>query len=348
MKSLFNHLILVSLVGVFVGCAPQTAKESNTESVFNVRAQVVGTSTPEQIYSYVGAIEADRTTAISFSVGGGVERIYVDEGQRVAKGAVLAQLNSDNLSDIYEAAKAKRLQAQDGMRRVEIMNETQSIAPVKYVEMQTQLREAQSMEAVSKRNLEDSRLISPVSGVVGRRMVEVGENVAPHQVVLEILSVGDGVVAKLPIPEGEIAKISIKDSVKVTIAALGGRTFDGVVVRKGVKADPISRTYMVHARIANSDLLLLPGMVCRAEVTPNGEVSESISIPSAAVRGGVGGAKYVWVINGDRVSRREIQSGAITNKGVEISGGLMSGDEVVIAGSAKLYEGAKVKKVSHE
>lgn len=88
---------------------------------------------------------------MSFAVAGTVKMTYAEEGQRVSKGELLARLDTVNLSSAYYAAKAQLSQAEDAMRRVQKLYDSQSIPEIKYIDVQTQLEKARSMEAIARK-----------------------------------------------------------------------------------------------------------------------------------------------------------------------------------------------------
>ena len=185
-KLILTGLIVVSLLS---GCVEK--KKSTEIPAIPVRTTIVDLNKNENEYEYVGIIEEERSSAISFTVAGTVKTMYGEEGQRVKKGKLLAELDTANLSSAYAAAKAQLSQAEDAMQRIQQLYDNQSIPEIKYIDVQTQLEKARSTEAIAKKNLMDSRLIAPFNGIIGKKSTESGENVLPNQPVYTLLKIDD-------------------------------------------------------------------------------------------------------------------------------------------------------------
>lgn len=290
---------------------------------------------------YIGVIEEESATALSFPVQGTVASLTADEGQRVGQGRVLARLDERNLQSVYNGAQASLAQAEDAMKRLQLLYDNGSLPEIKYVEAQTKLEQARSMEQVARKNLEDSRLVAPFGGVIGKRAVEAGENVLPGQTVCTLLKT-DAVKVKIPVPENEIAAVEPGRKARIAVAALGGRTYDGVVKEKGVTANPVSHTYEVRIPLPNPGGELMPGMVCR--VALEGDTSaRAIVLPSRAVQVTGRGDRFVWCVREGKATIVPVTVGALTEGGVVITDGLEAGERVITDGYQKVSEGTKVE-----
>lgn len=322
------------------GCSsgPQTGGERAipVQTVTAVAGTVAGSGR-----EYVGVVEEESAAALSFPVQGTVMSLAADEGQRVRAGQVLARLDERNLQSIHRSAQASLAQAEDAMKRLQMLYDNGSLPEIKYVEAQTRLEQARSMEQVARKNLEDSRLVAPFAGVVGKRSVEAGENVMPGQAVFTLLKT-DAVKVKIPVPENEIAAVRTGRRARVAVAALGGKTYDGTVREKGVKADPVAHTYEAKIPLANPDGALMPGMVCRVMLA--GEAAErAIVLPNRAVQVAGRGERFVWCVRDGRAVRVPVAVGGLTEGGVVIASGLAGGELVITDGYQKVSDGMKVE-----
>lgn len=86
------------------------------------------------------------------------------------------------------------------------LHENKSLPDMKWVEVESKLEQARSMERISRKNLEDRNLYAPFGGVIGKRMVEAGENVQPGQPVFSLLRI-ETVNVKIAVPENEVATL---------------------------------------------------------------------------------------------------------------------------------------------
>ena len=149
----------------------------------------------------------------------------------------------------YQAAKAALKQAEDAYQRMKELHEKGSLAEMKWVEVQSKLQQAQSMEAVARKNLTDCQLYAPFSGVIAEKSLEVGQNVVPGVQVLKLVS-DDRLKVRISVPETEIARVARGQKAVIEAPVLNGTTAEGVVTEKGVQANPLSRSYEVNVSIS--------------------------------------------------------------------------------------------------
>ena len=325
-----KNLILIGLIVVTLlsGCAKK--KNSGRIPTIPVRTVIAHLEKDRNEYGYVGVVEEERSSAMSFAVAG-----------TVSKGELLARLDTVNLSSAYYAAKAQLSQAEDAMRRVQKLYDSQSIPEIKYIDVQTQLEKARSMEAIARKNLADSRLVAPFSGVIGNKSAESGENVLPNQPVYTLLKIED-VKIKVAVPEKEIADILKNQRARISVPALHDASYEGIIEERGIVADPVSHSYTVRIRVHNPASELLPGMVCSVSVVGDNLREALFVVPSQCVQTSAD-KRFVWCIVNGQAVRRDVETGKFTPYGVEILSGLHEGEEIVTEGYQSLYEGATLK-----
>lgn len=339
-----THLpILLSGVLLLVaGCSSRP--QATVPRAIAVRTVTVAPGTRETAgREYVGTVEEESATALSFPVAGTVTALTAREGQRVGQGQTLGQLDQRNLQSIHDGAQATLAQAEDALQRLQMLHDNGSLPEIKYVEAQTQLEQARSLEQIARKNLSDSRLVAPFAGVIGQRSVETGENVMPGQNVYTLLQTGT-VKIKIAVPENEIARISPGREARITVAALGGKTYRGTVQEKGVAANAISHTYEARIPLANPHGELMPGMVCRV-ILPGDTTTQAVTLPGSAVQVSGRGERFVWCVRDGQAVRVPVAVGALTDSGVTVTRGLESGDRVIVEGMQKVSEGTKVEEL---
>lgn len=343
-KNIFRAIIIVFSITCLVACKKD--KEKTNNGIQACKSIVARLSTLENKWYYVGEIEAKTSTGVGFKVPGTVVRVCVDEGDYVKKGQLLAELDPQDMENSYNIARASLNQAEDAMRRVDIMHEGQSISDIKYVEVQTKLEQARSVYAAAKKRLSDTRLYAPVSGVIGKRAIEVGENYGMLFSAFTILDL-DEVNVKVPIPEREISKIKKGDEASVYVLALGDDTrFSAHVDEIGVTGDRLTHSYEVRLFIANRQHKLMHGMVCNVQLWPKStQGQKGFILPVAAVKVNTGDDHYVWVARGGKAYRQRVEVGLYSKDGVVVFGGIHDGDHIITEGQSKISEGQTIKEV---
>ena len=349
MKKYWCVMILVPLVW---GCGRLRTAEEPTERVVNVGVVRIGESHASgAMAEYVGNVEGAASVDVSFGTVGRVATLRVKEGDKVAKGQVIATMENTAAASSYEAAKATLSRAEDGYRRAKMVYDKGSLPEVKWIEVQTQLNQARSLYEVAQKNLTDCNLRAPMSATVGKRYVEVGATVSPMQPVVRLIDLTQ-LCVKMSVPEADITNIGKGDTVDVTVNAADSLRLKGVVDEKDITADAVSHSYLVRVRLLASKeemKRVLPGMVCRVKMSGSASHREQatggtrLMVPNRAVQIGNDGQRYVWkVTDSNRVERCAVTIGDLTANGVLVTEGLEKGDIVVTDGTQKIASGSVV------
>lgn len=333
----FRLVMSVLVALMVVSCGGSKQEEEKTVRVKTLQIAASGSVMENE---YIGTVEEVSGGMVTFNVPGTVKSIFVEEGQMVREGQMLATLDEQAARDAWLISKNQLDRAHDAFERYEGLYKKGSLPEINYVEAKSKLGEAESQERIAKKHLDDCKLSAPYAGYVARRDIQVGGNVAPGLQGFKIVKI-DEVKINLSVPEKEISKVSIGSMIPFTVDALGARSFEARVAEKGVEADPLSHTYKVRLRMSNPDHVLLPGMICVAVVDLNGDVPQ-ILVPQKAILMDAR-SMYVWKVVGGKAKRQNIEIGEVTDRGVVIEAGLHDGDEVIVEGHDKVSQEVAVK-----
>lgn len=291
---------------------------------------------------YSGTVEPQQSIPLTFQATGIVTQVLVQEGDAVRKGQLLASVDKSDNESMYNAAVAKYRQAKDAYDRLKSVYDKGSLPEIKWVEMETNLKQAQSQMELSKSNLSKSSLRAPVAGIIGKRNVEPGQHSASAVSPLEIVRI-ERIYVKVAVPENEIGKIRKGLKATFSISALNDRTFEGTITNVGVVADQISRTYEVKIEAANPQLQMKPGMVCDVFVHQSQLVKATVA-PYQAVDKDDQGKTYVYVVDSrsKKAKKTAVTAGQYDQNGVVILSGLSASSLVVTEGKEKLTNNAKI------
>jgi RND family efflux transporter MFP subunit len=201
------------------------------------------------------------------------------------------------------------------------------------------LMAARARVSLAKKALDDTTVRSPFDGVVGQRLVSVGDYVTKGTKVATVLRTGP-LRVELTVPEQSISSIAVGREVTLEVDAYPGKSFPGRVrfVSPAVKAD--SRSLVVEAVVANPDGVLKPGFFASARIE-NALPTPALLVPKTAVRT-VSGTDRVFVATGDRVEERIVTLGQELSDEVEITSGLQKGDVVATSNVDRLEDGARI------
>ena len=364
-------MALMVLVLLFSACSKKKESEPKAPTLVKTELVTAGGSMGEQ--SYVGIVEENEATAVSFTDMGVVKRVLVREGQAVGRGQLLAVMDDSQARNVLAGAEAQMAQAEDALQRYGMLHDAGSLPEAQWVEIQSKVAQARSQLAVAKKNLADCQLKAPVSGIIGRQQVKAGETAMPSQAVVTIMDV-TRVKVRVSVPEAEMNAITPHTPSMVIVEA-AGKKVSGGRIEKGVVADPMTHTYDIRISVPNSDRKLLPGMVAEVKPTPALPRGGSLDTPSDGgttsitpdtkanqsplPSGGEGGGFYlpitsvqrrpdgslfVWTVdNQKKAHRTAVTVGASQGNRISILSGVTAGQRVVTEGYQKLSEGNVVR-----
>lgn len=332
-------VLAVSASLALAGCQ---VKEEKTGGPSPVRVKVMKVALSEQKTSgrFSGTVEEAAGTPLSFSVMGTVNAVSFRLGDRVEKGQLLASLDATSVRSSYDAAKAALVQAEDAYRRMKELHGKGSLPEIKWVEVQSKLQQARSMEEMARKNLKDCKLYAPFSGVIADKSVEVGQNVIPGMAVGKLLGVSR-LKVKISMPESEIASVSLHQKAEIVVPALGSRRFSGMVSEKGIMADPFSRSYEVNIDVADAGGDLMPGMVAEVRLA-GADGGTAVIVPARIVQLDEKNRSFVWIDNNGVAEKRVISCGGFSGDGVVVASGLKADDRIIVEGQQKVCNGTKV------
>lgn len=326
---------------IWVGCQNKTASDSVDNKITKVKVMQVSDSKLTVSKRYSGTVEESTGTSLSFPVPGTIDKVYVKTGDCVVKGQIMASVDTTVIKSSYNAAKAALDQAQDAYNRLKLLHDEKSLADIKWVDIQSKLHQAQSMERMAEKNLKDCYLRAPFNGVVAEKKMEIGQNVVPGVPVVKIVTMQQ-VKVNVSVPEDDIKDIKIGDKAVLHVQSGRDGFIEGSVLEKAVVANPLSRSYEVKIAVDNKDNRLLPGMVTETYITGSNNQVSGVVLPANVIQIDERNNNFVWINNGGKASKRIVSCGAYTAEGVVISEGISNGDEVIIFGQQKVSEGSAI------
>lgn len=337
-----RKLVLLCLSLIAVSCADKGNRKITEKDPVNVGVLTVTPMSSQYYKIYVGEIDASGSAVISTNHSGILEAINVQQGTRVKKGAVLAEVESKNVRATYDISHATLRQAEDGYERIKKVHESGTVADVKLVEIETQLAKAKAAARSSEISLEECKIKAPFNGTVSNILVEQGVQVNPGTPILKLVDLST-IEVGIPVPEAEIGLIKIGQKALIDVPALNIEGIEAKVSLKGVTASSPSHTYKCTLVPLKKQTELYPGMVCKVRLS---EVSETlrIRIPASAVEMDSNG-RFVWVVQDGVVGRKYVTVEGYQDHGVVISSGLEPGEKVIVKGAAKVSTGMKVNSV---
>lgn len=336
--------ILCAAILLFVvGCENTAENKHSGERTINVVAFKSKEKAISEKLSLVGSIIANESVEIKSEIDGSIEEIDFKEGQFVQKGKVLFRINRKKLQAVLAQAEANLKLAEAAAKRYKALVETKAVSQQEYDQAIATLEVNRATKDLSKEQLGDATIEAPFEGVMGERLVSIGQFVAKG-VSLGFLVNQDPMKVEFDIPERFLSKIKPGQNIKIHVAAYPDEYFSGEVYFINPQIDEQTRTALVKAYIPNSESKLRAGMFANLDLIIDVRM-KAIVIPETALivkRDTVS----VFVINDkNSVSLRLIETGIYFDGMVEVVEGLSLGERIVTEGHQKLGNGVKVNPV---
>jgi RND family efflux transporter MFP subunit len=356
-KQTFKRMIWLLCLAVALTACKE--KIEIIEVVRSIKTLTVSKQASEKIFRFSGVVAAVDSSGLSFQVGGQVETVNVDIGDRVTKDQVLAVLDPEPYQLDVDAIQAELIKAKDNVDKSKSEYERQKrifeqgAGAERFVEVSEYNYKA-SRSAVNyqiarldqvNRNLRKTKLLAPYDGTIAWRSVQPNEEVAIGQKVFEINATGKMEV-QLAVPETTIDQIKIDDPATITFPTLPGETTQGRISYIGSAAVK-ANAFPVKVELSDPNEKVLPGMTAEANLivkaenqTPGFIVPFQALLPAPEANQGFA---FVYDPGTSTVKKTAVRSRGSEDKEAIIYEGLAAGDIIAVAGVSFLADGMKVK-----
>ncbi len=286
----------------------------------------------------LGTLKADESVTLSATVTDVVTAIDFDDGDNVAAGQRLFQLDDREEQAQLRAANALTAEQRNALNRFTQLQKRNLSARADVEDSRARLNQAKADADALRARLANYHINAPFSGRMGLRDISVGTLVTPGT-ELATLDKLDVMRLDFSVAAIYLAQMSQGATLRAETSAFPDRVFQGEVATIGTRVDPVSRSVTVRARLENPEERLRPGMLMQVEL--DAATRDTLVVLESAIVA-EGRSHYVWRLDendANRVQRRQVDIGARRKGEVEILGGLTRGDLVVAHGTEQVREG---------
>ncbi len=335
-------LAALALVPLALACGKGDTQGSRTRPPPSVTAAAVQVrDVPVEIRAPV-----DLRPLVQADVGaktlGYLDAVLVDRGDRVKRGQLLALVRPSDLPDQLEAARVAHDLAKTNRERAEKLAPSGVVSQQELQGAEAQFQAATANLAALGVRLGETKITSPLDGVVSARRLDRGALVGPTAQTGAILTVQNTDVLRvfLPVNERDVADLAVGQDATVELDAMPGKRYSGKVVRLSPAFDPVTRTLDAEVHVKNPGELRT-GMYGRGFIT-TAIHKDALVVPAGAVQISSDRA-YVFLLQGDKVKRTEVKTGVDGGNWLEVTAGLSRGDRIITAGGDILSDGSQVR-----
>lgn len=338
------------------GKSEKLAKESNSDSdipVVPVKLTPVSTVVRAEPIVASGLVSSAKEARLSFKVGGIINQMFVEEGQSVRKGQLLATLNLTEIDAQVNQAQLANEKAERDLNRVKSLYADTAATLEQLQNATTGTNVAKQNLTIAQFNRSYAQIRSTVDGIVIRKVTNAGEYVAAGASVYLISSNhrSDWVV-RVGVSDKDWARLRLNNRASIILDAYLNQTFNGTISELAQAADPTNKLYEVEIRVDPGTAKLAPGLFAKVTLMPAQSRSYAV-VPVEAIVEGNGRDGFVYVLVGQRdhtnaptkparVRKTPVQIGFLDGGNVLLTNGLSGIKEVVTAGSAFLTEESNV------
>jgi len=288
------------------------------------------------------SIEAKREAHVYSKMTGFCNRIFVEEGDSVKGGDRLAKLDDEEIRLTFAQAAARLEKAKNDHERAVELHAGGLISDQAYQNLSVQFRLAKSEYDISKKRLDDTAIVAPLSGVVTERNVKLSDRVSTTQPLFKIVDL-QTLEAEVHIPEQDYAKVRAGQEAILKIDAFPDKSFPGKVERKSPVIDSRSGTAEATISVENPEGVLRPGMFVRVQIV-TAVHNDALILPREAILM-EGDRKTVYKVQEGIAREVTVETGFQEGDRVEILNGLAQEDRVVVRGHLGLQSGTKVRVI---
>jgi membrane fusion protein (multidrug efflux system) len=302
-----------------------------------------------------GNLSAAREAQVRAQVGGQVLEVYADQGQPVRSGQPLARIDASALTDAASSARTGVASAQTSLEvarrnyeRAQTLNQAGALsdrdleaARAQLSQAQAQAAGARSQQASAQKQLGNTVVRAPITGVVSVRPVSAGDIVQPGAALFTVVD-PHSMRLEASVPAGQLGELRIGSRVRFSVNGYPGRSFVGEVQRIAPAADPATRQVPVVVTVPNDQGTLVAGLFAEGRV--ESQVRRGLMVPASALdERGV--TATVLRLRGGKAERVAVGTGLRDpdSERVEITSGLAAGDSVLVGAAVGTAPGTPVR-----
>ncbi len=318
----------------------------------NKRLQIV-TALPvknETFKHYVeiqGVVKADKNIEIRPELGGTVKAIYVKEGQRVAAGQTLVQLDDSSIKNSIDELNTQLNLAKTTFERQNRLWSQNIGSEMQYLQAKAQKEGFESSLASLKTQADKMKIVAPFSGIVDEIFPNNGELTSPQDPVVRLLNL-DKVYVEADVTETYLPVIKVGTETVIYFPSIH-KEINSKIAQIGNYINPDNRSFKTRINLSNRDHTIKPNLLADLKILDF--ISDGIIIPSTLVQQDQYGNDYVFTIettnNENKVVKKPITIENEYNHEVYISKGLNENDTLVNAGARLVKAGDIVKIDNH-
>lgn len=295
-------------------------------------------------YEATGTLAAEKEAQVLARVSGVVKRIAVEEGDAVAAGGLLLEIEGGEYRLRAEQARARAANLRTRQARIETMHASGGISLEEFQAAASELAVAEAEEGLAELDLSYTRVKAPFAGSIVARLVDVGQTLSAGTPLFDLADFRP-LLAEVHVPSRELGKLRADQAVELQLDSSGER-LRGTIKLISPVIDPSSGTIKLTVEVADYPPGTRPGDFAAVRIVTERH-EDTVLVPRGAVLTEKG-ESFLFAVteSGDgppRAERRVVTLGFDDDRDAEILSGLESGERVVVKGQRSLEHGSALK-----
>jgi len=295
-----------------------------------------------------GNVKTKQNILVYPEIPGILEHVYVQEGQRVSKGQVLAKIADGGLMQQVAQAKASAQLAKTTYERQNRLWNQKIGSEIQYLQAKTAYETQKNIFAQMKKQLAKSNVVAPFSGVIDDVLKEAGAVVAPGQgsELFRIVNL-ENMYIEAEIPESHIVNVTKGKTVEIYFPVLE-KTIQARIRQVGNFINPANRAFKIEIGVPNSSGDIKPNLTARLKINDYTS-KKAILIPQSIISENAKGQQYVYLASDKQDNKYAIAKKTIISTGktqgdfIEVLETIASGTEIISEGARSVNDGQKVE-----
>lgn len=346
-RIIFISIAVVALLSLTVFKLLSNSKAAkNKIYIYDTEAAVlVDTDNPqmhtfESAFSYLGVFEPMHQNNIAAEASGKLINLLVKEGEQVNKGQLIAQLDDELILLQIENAKLNIAQLKNDNARFASLRKEQAVSSMEAEKMELALKTTEVQLKQLQKQLRGTKVLAPFSGVVTKKMADLGSMVMPGTPIVELTDINQLKLA-ISVPERDVLKFKKGQKVNVAVDAQNALVI-GSIYSISVQADAL-HNFKVQVLVNNSNAnKIFSGMYANATLDNNTKV-KALAVPRKALIGSTKNPQ-IYVVRNAKALLISFSPGVADGNFLEVVAGLTSTDEIVVKGQVNLENGMNIKR----
>ncbi|MCD4771840.1 MAG: efflux RND transporter periplasmic adaptor subunit [Bacteroidales bacterium] len=346
-----KKILSFAIIAFLAACSSSNDKATEKKEVI-VKTPVTVTKLQNMEFNHFfkvsGTVEAINSAFISPEISGQIKNIYVEEGERVMKGQILAKLNTSLTDNGINELKTSLELAKTIYKKQKQLWDKEIGSEIQFLEAKHNKESLENKLKTLYAQQEMAIIKAPINGIVDEIFLKEGELGIPGMQIMQIVNLND-LYINADVAESHIADIKTGDEVVLSFSAFPEMEMKVPVFRTGNIINPANRTFKVQLKIKNQNEKLKPNLISLILIN-DFSVESVLVVPSEIIKQDINGS-YLYVIekidNKNIARKKYIKTGMSYKEKTMIAEGVKAGEMVVTKGYAQVSAGVEVSIVNN-